>query len=262
MIDIHAHILPGIDDGASDFDEAVQMLELAREAGTTAIVATPHADLRYRFDAARSKDLLEALTERCPAGPRLYSGSEVHLTPENMVDVLRRPAAYTLNGGDCILLELPDRLVPSMVDPAIDAFSDAGLRTIIAHPERNPYLQQNFSYAERLVDRGCYLQLTARSLSGGFGPASADAASQLLSRRLAHFVASDAHGAIRRKPGLSIAFATVAEAYGMHAAHTLLVANPEAALECRPIQRLPAAPKWFSSLFSRSTHVQRITTHV
>lgn len=261
MIDIHSHILPGVDDGPANVEESIRMLELAVEAGTEAMVATPHADLRYTFDPGRCRELRELLREKCPSGLQLYSGCEVHLTPENIVSVLANPTEFTLNGGDCILLELPDRVAPAMVGPAIGALTDAGLRVIIAHPERNPYIQHHLSFAEQLVGDGCYLQLTARSLSGGFGPVARTAGQQILKRRFAHFIASDAHGSTKRRPGLASIFDDVRNTLGDSIARTLLVENPASALKSGDIRPMPAACNWFSSWFSKAPNALRNTAH-
>lgn len=129
MIDLHSHVLPGVDDGASNVQEARAMLEMAAADGTRVLVATPHADLRYDFDAALCRSLLERLTALAPTGLRLLSGCEVHLTPENTERVLHAPAAYSLGGSGWILLELPLAVVPRMVQPAIERLMDSGLRT-------------------------------------------------------------------------------------------------------------------------------------
>jgi protein-tyrosine phosphatase len=257
VIDIHCHIVPGVDDGAQNAEEAGQMLQLARESNTKAMVATPHCDLRYQFDAEECRERLALLQEQHPSGPRLYLGCEVHLTPENIAAVQDKPSNFTSDGGDCILLELPDRMLPSMADPAISALLDSGLRVIIAHPERNPYIQHQMSYADRLVESGCYLQLTARSLSGGFGPAALSTANYILKRRISHFIASDAHGATARRPGLANVFDSIMRSFGEPVARTLLVDNPEATLSGSAIQPMPAAPGWLSSLFSRTSNAYR-----
>jgi protein-tyrosine phosphatase len=257
VIDIHSHILPGVDDGARDFDESLRMLDLAAEGLTSGIVATPHADVRFPFDPVRARELTASLQQH---GLRVYSGCEVHLTPENVARALAEPAGYTLNGGGCLLLELPDAVHPAMADPAIERLAASGLRVIIAHPERNRYMQQHPDYADRLVDAGCYLQLTARSLTGGFGPAASGMSTYLLKRRLAHFVASDAHGSSSRRPGLSQAFETLSKSYGETAARTLLAGNPAAALAGTAIGEMPAAPRWLASLFTRTSHGLRKPT--
>lgn len=250
MIDLHCHILPGVDDGPRDAADSGRMLDLARCSGTTTIVATPHADLRYRFDPLRCRELLIELQALHPA-PRLCPGCEVHLTPENIAKVLADPSAFTLNGGDCLLLELPDRMLPDMVEPAIEALMHAGLRVILAHPERNSYIQHAPSYSEHLVDAGCFLQLTGRSLSGSFGHAATVTANYILKRRLAHCIASDAHGSTIRRPGLTSAFARVTQGYGEPAAKMLMIDNPDAALHSASISSMPNSHGWIASLFAR-----------
>jgi protein-tyrosine phosphatase len=251
MIDLHCHILPGVDDGSRDLEESSQMLDLARRSGTRAIVATPHADLQYRFNVQRCLELLARLQEANPFGPRLYIGCEVHLTAENLATMEVSPRVFTLNGGDCVLLELPNRIVPDLVDSAVERLMDSGLRVVIAHPERNPFLQDHLSYADRLVDAGCYLQLTARSLSGGFGSAAMSAASYLLNRRLTHFIASDAHGVVTRRPDLSSTWQRIVKGYGEPTARLLLKDNPQASLNGSPFRTMPPAIGWLASIFSR-----------
>lgn len=260
MIDLHCHILPGVDDGPGDIDEAARMMEFAAAGGTRLIVATPHANLRYPFDPARCRTLIDALQTRCPEGPKLRLGCEVHLTPENIARVLENPKDYALNGRDCVLLELPDYISPAMLEPPLDLLRAAGLRVILAHPERVRYLQQNPSYVRRLVEAGCFLQVTARSLEGGFGQAAESAATYLLRQRLAHFVASDGHRASVRRPGLDAAYRRIAQNWGEGAARLLLVANPEAAIQGLPVQTMPAPPNWLSSLLIRSSHAFRKPT--
>jgi protein-tyrosine phosphatase len=249
MTDLHTHILSGVDDGALIPEESSHMLELAAADGTLAMVATPHSDLRYRFEPQRCRELLDELQDRHPGGPRLYLGCELHLTRENIASAIDNPRLYALNGGDCILLELPGRFAPPIVDPAIERLIQSGLRVIVAHPERNLYIQHQVSYVERLVGMGCFLQLTARSLTGAFGPAAASAANHILKRRLAHFIASDAHGVSVRKPILSGAFDNISKSYGEPAARALFMENPEAALSGSAFRQMPAAPRWTASIF-------------
>ena len=260
MIDIHTHVLPGVDDGPEGADVSEQMLRMAAEDGTTAIVATPHADLKYSFDPERCRELIEDLRKR-ESSPQLYGGCELHLTPENIEKVTCDPKRFTLNGGDCVLLELPNAVLPEMVEPVLSVLFGSGLRVIIAHPERNPSIQRRIQFAEELVQAGCYLQLTAQSIQGGFGTAAESASAHILSRRLAHFVASDAHSATARRPLLSASYSKVSSRYGEAAARTLFRDNPSAALSGAPIRRVPAPGNWFSSLLPwRSNHVGQETS--
>jgi protein-tyrosine phosphatase len=254
MIDVHSHILPAVDDGPANSAEAREMLALAAADGTRVLVATPHADFRYRFDPDLCRALLDDLRRDAPSGLRLCLGCEVHLTPENIDAVVGTPSAWSLNGRDCILLELPLNVLPPMVEPAVERLMDQGLRVIIAHPERNPYIQQQPAFAARLVEAGCFLQLTAGSLTDSFGVAAQTAATWLLARRLVHFVASDGHGVERRRPLLSAARAKVARLYGEHAADVLFRDNPDAALNGAAIRHMPVRAGWLSGLFGRSSN--------
>lgn len=251
MIDIHTHILPGVDDGANDLEVTDQMLRMAAGDGVTGIVATPHADLHYEFDPARCGEIIEEIRHRCPDFPRIYTGCEVHLTPENIEKVVRQPKHFTLGGGNCLLLELPNTMLPQMVEPVLEILSGSGLRVIIAHPERNSYIQRRPGYADHLVEAGCYLQLTAQSINGGFGSHAENLSTYILNRKLAHFVASDAHSATIRRPLLSAVFRKIAHRFGNAAAQTLFVHNPGAALSGAALRRMPAQGNWLTSLLSR-----------
>lgn len=250
MIDIHTHVLPGIDDGAESLATSQEMLRMAQGDGIAGIVATPHANHQYEFDFERCRELVEEIRRCCPDGPRLYPGCEVHLTPENVDRVMAHPRRYTLNGGDCLLLELPEEFRLQVIEPVLDALFGLGLRIIIAHPERNISIQHRRSIVDRLVERGCCMQITAQSINGGFGETAEAASGYMLTRRLAHFVASDAHGAVSRRPLLSAVFRKMRSRFGNAAANTLFVENPGAALSGAAIRQMPAPGNWFSSILS------------
>ncbi len=254
MIDIHTHILPGVDDGAATPEESDRMLAIAVEDGTTEIVATPHCDLRYEFNPERCRELTVELRRRNPEGPRVHLGCELHLTPENVQKALQDVERFALNGGRLVLLELPHNVSPAIVEPAVGALLGSGTNIVIAHPERNAFLQRHLTYMDQLAENGCWLQLTARSVLGGFGATAQSTAMYLLKRRLAHFVASDAHGPVQRRPGLSAAYQAIAAACGPEAAEVLFVRNPAAAVTGGCVRPMPAAPGWFASLFRRKSH--------
>ena len=252
MIDLHCHIIPGVDDGPASLEETQAMLAMAAADGIEAISATPHCDLRYPYDPERCRAELARIQRSCPGVPRLHLGCELHLTPENIDRVLKTPVDFTLNGGDCLLVELPDRITPAALDAAFSAFQDSGLRTVIAHPERNLYLQKNPRHVRALVESGCYFQITAQSLAGAFGAPAERFARAFLKERLVHFIATDSHGPERRRPLLSRAFTETERRWGQATAKLLCVANPRAALESGPIQHMGAGSKLFFSLFRTS----------
>jgi len=239
MIDIHAHILPGVDDGAPDQNTTMQMLEMARHDGITAIVATPHADARYNNDAASCRRAIDVLARTMLPAPLLYSGCELHLTPESLDSVLSTPSRFTINGGNTLLLELPDQVPLTSVTAAVEILLDCGIRPVIAHPERNP-LFQTVTAAVRVTAAGAYLQITAQSLAGAFGSRAQQSAWALLKNRLVHVVASDCHALETRWPLLSAAYKAVKQRYGRSAAELLFVENPRACIMGDAIRRMPA----------------------
>ncbi len=231
MTDIHTHILTGVDDGASDFGVTAAMLAMAAADGVTEMVATPHANLQFQFDRPRCQAELSRIRAGCPGVPRLHLGCEMHLTPENLHSALHDPCALTLNGKDCILVELPDVITRHAVDPSLRMLVESGLRPIIAHAERNLYIQRHLAYAAQLVASGCFLQITAGSFFGSFGGAAQQAAEHFMTHGIAHAVASDAHGIGRRRPLLAKAREHVAGNFGEESAHILFHQNPQAAIQ-------------------------------
>jgi protein-tyrosine phosphatase len=245
MIDIHTHILPGMDDGAPDYDETTAMLTMAREDGITDIVATPHANLRYEFDPDRCRRELDRIALECQSGPSVYLGCELHLTPENLDAVLQRPDLFTLNGKGCLLLELPHSLNPVGVEASVQRLLNARIRPIIAHPEREHLFQRDPSYAAHLREMGVYFQVTAQAIIE-----EQDSCMGLLKHRLIHVVASDAHGVSHRRPQLSAAYEAIFRGFGKATAELLFVENPGACLAGLPLAA-PQPRRSFFSFFSR-----------
>jgi protein-tyrosine phosphatase len=231
MIDIHSHVLPGLDDGAETMEQTIAMLEIARAAGTSAIVATPHANTQYRFDPARVDDLIAQAQARIGNGITLHRGCDFHLMFDNVNDALQHPARYTINGRAYLLVELSDLVIFPNTGDLFDRLEQHGMRIIVTHPERNPLLQQRIELIAEWVSKGRYMQLTAQSLAGRFGPRARSFARLLLDRGLVHFIASDAHDTQSRPPRLDEACAWVRDAYGESLAKRLFITHPAAALE-------------------------------
>jgi len=252
MIDIHSHILPGMDDGAPDFAATSAMLAMARADGITAMVATPHADLRYRYDAALCAREISRIRQECPEAPLVYSGCELHLTPENLDAVLHAPASFTMNGTKHLLLELPDQTTNAAVEAAVQVLAANRLRPVIAHPERNRLFHRDPSIASRLFEMGAFFQVTAQSVLGSFGREAQRTWASLLKLRMVHMIASDAHGVEHRRPLLSAARAEVTRMHSRAAADLLFLENPDACVMGRRIENLRPARSFFS--FLRSSH--------
>ncbi len=240
MIDLHFHVLPGIDDGADDLETAVAMCRLAGDDGCEAVVATPH----QRTEMWENTDLfaLEELRRRVAAAvgerPRLELGGEVRVDSALLAELEEAapgsgPAA--LAGSRYLLLEL-DRFGtgPHPAELAHEVIV-GGRVPIFAHPEMIPALAGDLDLVARLVAAGALFQITAMSVTGDFGRTARSVCHRLLDRDLVHFVASDAHGVRHRPPGLSGARDEIARRWGEDLAWRLTRDNPRAVLEDRPL---------------------------
>lgn len=250
MIDLHCHILPGVDDGAQSLDEAVAMCRLAAADGCTAMVATPHQrrGAWWNDDTEGLRAQAGALQEAVGSGLQVLLGGEVHAHPGVLDEIAQLPAGglLTLAGSRYLLLELGPYQSSHLAADLAHEIVIAGWRPVIAHPELIPWLAPDLGAVERLVALGAAVQVTAMSVTGDFGRRPQQDAMRLLDAGLVHFVASDSHGPHRRPPGLSRAFRAIALQWGEETAVRLTEDNPRAVIEDRPLPvlspGLPAAP--------------------
>jgi protein-tyrosine phosphatase len=233
MIDIHSHILWGVDDGASTLEESLAMLRLAADCGTTDIVATPHANSTYPFDPTVLQSRYEELATRHTGLPRVHRGCDFHLSAGNIQDAIENPVKYTVNGGRYLMVELPEMFSPTSIDQALRQLSSKGMLPVITHPERNPVLQRSPDVLQRWVDHGCFAQVTAQSLTGRFGKIAKESAWRFLRAGNIHIVASDAHDTTHRPPGLEQARDLLRKEVGEFLARCLTVDHPQAVIDNR-----------------------------
>lgn len=255
MIDIHSHILPGLDDGSETIEQSIEMLRMAAASGTTDIVASPHANPDFEFDPAEVEWKIAELQAAAGENPRIHYGCDFHLTPENIENALREPGKYSINHRGYLLVEFADSFIPKSTNDIFAAMIESGIRPIITHPERNLLLQKRVEQLEAWVEMGCLMQVTAQSLLGMFGNRAKDSSHALMARRLVHFLASDAHDLKRRTTELRPAWNYVAEHYGAGLARLLLIDNPQAVIDGAFLEggRLPERRKrWFSFLRRRA----------
>jgi protein-tyrosine phosphatase len=242
MIDLHTHVLPGIDDGARSLEDAVAMCRLAAEDGCTALVATPHQrrGAWVNCDRATLAALRDAVQEAVGPGLRILPGGEIHAGPGMLdeIDRIEELGLLPLGGSRCLLIEFGPGMTPAKASELVHELHVAGWRPILAHPEFFPWLVEEPGALERLVDLGALVQVTAMSVTGDFGAQPAAIVQRLLDAGLVHFVASDCHGTSRRPPGLRRALRTIAKRMGEELARRLVFDNPTAALEGRPVPAL------------------------
>ena len=238
MVDLHHHLLPGLDDGSPDLETSVAMARIAAEDGITHIVCTPHASDRYPFRpdaiAARLADLREALAAEGIA-VTLASGCDFHLSYDNIQDALNSPSKYTIAGKNYLLVELPDFGISPNLDQFMYELRIAGAIPILTHPERNPTLQKDHTRLATWMRDGMLVQVTASSVLGEMGRTAQRMAEELLKKRWVHFLATDAHNTRHRPPQMSASRAAVAKRHGSEYADLLCVHNPSAVFEGRPL---------------------------
>jgi protein-tyrosine phosphatase len=248
MVDIHCHILPGLDDGPDSLDMSLQMAEMAVADGITHVVATPHSDNTYHFDPVLVRARRDELQGHVGDRLTLATGCDFHMSYENMEDLRTHPTKYTINQKDYLLVEFADFAIPPNIDQTFHSMQLLQISPIITHPERNGLIRAKPEMLHGWVTRGCYVQITAQSFLGRFGLGPQRFAETLLDCNCVHFVASDAHNVESRPLRLSEAYKTIARRSGENVARALFQENPLAAYEGKALPYYPEPPEKASEL--------------
>lgn len=241
MIDIHCHILPGVDDGANNLNEAVEMARLAWENGSRAIVATPHCshpNMRGNFltlDLLTRIEQLEQQIRDAGIAMRLYPGMEVFVT-NDFPRQLDQGRLLPLAGTRYLLMEFSFEEGEEFMEQMFQIAISRGLQPVVAHPERYYAVQWDPQIIRRWCQMGCVIQVNQGSIFGRLGERAYDCAWTLLRQGLVHVVASDAHGTEKRKPDLQACFLKLAEKLSWGYAAMLLTENPERILWNRELK--------------------------
>lgn len=238
MIDIHHHLLWGLDDGASSVETSIEMARIAAEDGMTHVVCTPHANGQYVYEPqviAEKIAELQRLLDSEKIALTLGKGCDFHMSYENIQDAKENPMRYSLNGYGYLLVEVPDYGLPRGLTEIFYLLQLAGLTPILTHPERNPTLQQDQPRIVEWLQRGVLIQVTAGSVMGRMGKQAERMAHDLLAKRWVHFLATDAHNTTSRPPKMREAFELVSKKYGSDYARLLCESNPLAAFTGKPM---------------------------
>lgn len=241
MIDLHAHILPELDDGPPTTEAALELARAAVAAGTRAIATTSHLGYHYRVTAGDIVSRREALATRLADEGielELLAGGEIapDRLPELDDEALR---AVALGGGPYVLFECPFSPVGAGMEMMVADLQQRGFAVLLAHPERSPSFQRDLGLLTRLVERGALAQITTGSLAGGFGETVRGAALEMLQQGLVHVLASDTHDPVRRGPDLRAA-GDVLDA----AQHEwMTTAAPAAVVAGSPLPERPPLPR-------------------
>lgn len=248
FVDIHCHVLPGIDDGAEDIEQSLAFLRTAAANGTSAIIATPHQHpLRYPNQPSTLRvaheRLLLAMEEARARGERLPDvalGAEVHLD-EGLPRLIEAGERLRLAGGQYLLFELPDTFPLRAVEQVVFDLQVLGITPVLAHPERIPQFLRQPAQLRRLVEQGALGQATGSSVAGVFGAPCREITLAFIREGLIHVVASDAHDERRRTTSLREACDALRSEFGDALASALLVERPRAILEGRDVDVEPQA---------------------
>lgn len=239
MVDLHCHILPGIDDGPKAIEESLEMAESAIADGITHVVATPHSSNAHRFDYEHIRKTRDELQEKIGDRLVLATGCDFHLNPENIAALRTRAKQFCINQRDYLLVEFNEFSIPPSMDQTLHEIQLAGLRPVVTHPERNGILRAQPERLKKWVQLGCFVQVTGGSLTGGFGPGAQQDSLRWIGEGLVHFVSSDAHNTRTRPLRLQPAFETVKSRFGKEKAQALFQENPWAAFEGRELPHVP-----------------------
>lgn len=217
MIDIHCHILPGMDDGAKNIEDSLIMAKQAAKEGIHTIIATPHLnnhyDNRKPLIISKVNELNQALIEN-GIDVKILPGQEPRIYGE-IIEDFDRNEIQTLNNSQYQFIEFPSSHVPRYTERLLFDIQVKGLTPIIVHPERNSEIIERPEILYNLVEKGALTQVTASSLSGYFGKNIKNFSIQLIESNLTHFIASDAHNVVNRSFKMDEAFSLLDTKFGM-----------------------------------------------
>ncbi|MBI2480746.1 MAG: protein tyrosine phosphatase [Planctomycetia bacterium] len=252
LVDVHCHLLAGLDDGPQDWEQAIAMCRIAWEDGTRAIAATAHQN--DHWPDVTPQRILEATgelrcrleAERIPLA--VYPAAEVMIWPdlENAFEANQLLSVSDLRRY--LLIELPTGMFFDLRD-MVTRLMELGVRPILVHPERHPELLHGVGVVEELIFRGCLIQVTADSVTQNQHPQVMTGLRSWARRNIIHLIGSDGHSPIRRVPGVSAAYKRLGEWAGWAAADRICSSNGLTVLEGRPLQTprpAPAKRRWFT----------------
>lgn len=257
MIDLHAHVLPAMDDGPSGVEQALSMARVARADGIVSLVATPHV-IKGTYDndretILRAVDDLNGELHRQGIELKVHPGAEYMLNPD-LPQWLSEGRALTINdGGKYLLVEFPPSGIPPYSQRTLYEIALQGVIPVIAHPERNADFVSRPDLLAPFLERGAICQVTAGSLTGFFGRQSRRVGWYFLKRGMCHLIGSDAHSEAHRAPLLSGAARAAAKALGSHFSELQTCGNPGRILKGMPVVK-PAGVQTSTSIITMITN--------
>jgi protein-tyrosine phosphatase len=242
LIDLHAHILPAVDDGSPDLETSLEMARMAVADGIIVMACTPHIMPGMYNNGAREIEAgvlqFQAKLDEARIPLELVCGCEAHARPD-FIQALTGGKLPTLNNSRYVLFDPPRMVTPPRLEETLAAILDEGFVPILTSPERLKWIESHFEVLERLVDHGVWMQLSAGSLAGNNGRQSLYWAEKLLRAGMIHILATDAHNLISRPPILSHAYELARAAVGADEALNLVSTRPINILDNEPAANSP-----------------------
>ena len=250
MIDLHCHILPGIDDGAAELSVSIEMAKAFVADGVTVAACTPHILPGLYHNSGpqirqATADLQQVLDQEGIL-LKLVAGADNHVTP-SFIDELRSGHLLSLADTRYVLVEPPHHVAPPRIEDLFFSLLVAGFVPILTHPERLAWIESHYPTVQRLAQAGVWMQLTAASLSGAFGRTARYWGERMLDEGLVQFLATDAHDVKRRPPNLSVGREFAAKRVGDTEAEHLVLTRPRGVLMNEHPSNLPALQSLASS---------------
>ncbi len=239
QIDIHSHIIPGVDDGSQDLETSMALLRMAAENGTTDIIATPHVidvSTMLTWDAIRRHvEALQKAADGQGIPIRIYPGAETELNWD-LLELMRKDhSAFCLAGSRYCLMEMPSLMLPPHLEEIIYELQLMDIVPVLAHPERQMQLMEKPEKLLELLEKGCAAQSNGGSVTGVFGPKVQHNVEQLLEQKVIAFMGSDAHNLRHRNTNLKEARETMTARWGGEAVTKLFETRPQCILQNKPL---------------------------
>lgn len=242
MIDLHCHILPGIDDGAADLSVSLAMAKAFVEQGVTVVACTPHIlpGLYHNTGPAirAATQQLQSMLVQEEIPLQLTTGADAHMAPD-FIAGLRSGRVLSIADSRYVLVEPPHHTAPPQLEDFFFNVVVAGYVPILTHPERLSWVPSRYETIKRMVRAGVWMQITAGSFTGAFGRNALYWAERLLDDGCVHLIASDAHDAERRRPNLAMGRDSLVKRVGTEEAERLVLTRPMGILNDQPPSDLP-----------------------
>lgn len=258
IIDIHSHILPGLDDGAKDMDMTMEMIRIYKKNGVNKLIATPHYVKNSSMSTSieKNKEVLERVRQEIEIAGldfEIFLGHEIYLC-RDILDKLKSGKVATMNGTSYVFIELPQMDIPDYTRELIRELIDEGYRPILSHPEKNTLIIEDINIVYDFIEDGALIEVDIPSIYGNFGRDVRRASEELLKHKMVHFLGTGAHSSIRRTPRIDSGVEKIRNLIGEDLFKTLTYDNPKSLIEGESIEIEEARPyrkSMFFNLFRR-----------